>query len=273
MNQQVLLINDLAGYGKVALSAMIPIMSYMGINIQNLPTALVSNTLDYGKFDILDTTDYMKNTLKVWHELGFKFDAVATGFICNETQAKIINEYCHHASSNGALILCDPIMGDEGQLYPGMDQTCVDNMAKIVACADYIVPNFTEATFLTNHPYSVTPSNEEIKDIIDDLRKMGAKSVVITSVVQNDKFMVCCYDNKLDEYFDLEYQNIPVRIPGTGDIFSSSLLGSLLNGATLKDSVAKAMKIVEKMIELNMHNQDLYKGIEIESCLKEIDHA
>lgn len=66
MGKQVLLINDLAGYGKVALSVMLPLMSYMGYQIYNLPTALVSNTLDYGKFDILETTDYMKNTIKVW---------------------------------------------------------------------------------------------------------------------------------------------------------------------------------------------------------------
>ena len=76
MREKVLLINDLPGYGKVALSAMMPIMSKMGYDIYNLPTALVSNTLDYGKFDILETTQYMKNTIQVWDELGFSFDAV-----------------------------------------------------------------------------------------------------------------------------------------------------------------------------------------------------
>ena len=60
----ILLINDMAGYGKVALSSMIPILSSMKFQVYNLPTALVSNTLDYGKFDILETTDYMKNSRK-----------------------------------------------------------------------------------------------------------------------------------------------------------------------------------------------------------------
>ena len=273
MNKQVLLINDLAGYGKVALSAMMPILSYMGINIQNLPTALVSNTLDYGKFDILDTTTYMQNTLKVWDELGFKFNAIATGFICNETQANLINEYCHACAKEGALILCDPIMGDEGNLYPGMDQQCVANMRKLINCADYVVPNFTEASFLTNHQYSTCPSQEEIKEVIDDLRALGSKSVIITSVVQGDKYKVCGFDHLKSEYFELEYENIPVRLPGTGDVFSSCLLGSLLNGSDLKSGVLKAMHVVEKMIVLNMHNKDLFKGLEIESCLKEINHA
>ena len=70
---KVLLIGDMAGYGKISLGAIIPIMSHMGFNLYNLPTALVSNTLDYGLFEILDTTDYMKNTLKVWEKTWFFF--------------------------------------------------------------------------------------------------------------------------------------------------------------------------------------------------------
>ena len=58
---RILLVNDMAGYGKVALSVMIPVLSHLKFETFNLPTALVSNTLDYGQFDILDTTEYQKN--------------------------------------------------------------------------------------------------------------------------------------------------------------------------------------------------------------------
>ena len=37
MKDQILLINDLAGYGKVALSAMLPVMTHAGLNLYNLP--------------------------------------------------------------------------------------------------------------------------------------------------------------------------------------------------------------------------------------------
>ena len=79
MNEKILLINDIPGYGKVALAAMMPILAHMKYDVYNLPTAVVSNTLDYGKFDILETTEYMKKALQVWDELGFSFDAVTTG--------------------------------------------------------------------------------------------------------------------------------------------------------------------------------------------------
>ena len=71
---QILLINDMAGYGKVALSAMIPVLSHLKYEIFNLPTALVSNTLDYGRFDILDTSEYMQHTLQIWEEFLFSFE-------------------------------------------------------------------------------------------------------------------------------------------------------------------------------------------------------
>lgn len=71
--KQILLINDVCGYGKVATAAMLPILSYMGMPVHNLPTAIVSNTLDYGKFNLLDTTDYIKGVFPVWKELGFHF--------------------------------------------------------------------------------------------------------------------------------------------------------------------------------------------------------
>ena len=67
---KVLLINDIAGYGKVALSAMLPILSYKGFNLYNLPTAIVSNTLNYEKFRIEDTTEQVlflqKNKWKLY---------------------------------------------------------------------------------------------------------------------------------------------------------------------------------------------------------------
>ena len=81
MSKHILLVHDLAGYGKVSLSAMMPVLSHMGHHLYTLPTALVSNTLDYGKFYIQETTEYMRQSLKVWAELGFSFDVVSTGMI------------------------------------------------------------------------------------------------------------------------------------------------------------------------------------------------
>ena len=119
-NKNILIINDMPGYGKVALAAMLPILSHMGHNIYNLPTALVSNTLDYGKFTILDTTDYMKKSIAVWKELGFSFDCITTGFLASAEQVDIIRAFIESQRKEDLLVMTDPIMGDEGKLYNGV---------------------------------------------------------------------------------------------------------------------------------------------------------
>lgn len=271
MGKHILLINDLPGYGKVALAAMMPVLSHMGHHLYNLPTALVSNTLDYGKFDILETTDYMKNSLAVWEELGFSFDAIATGFIVSEAQARLIADYCAAQRKKGTYIFVDPIMGDEGHLYNGVPDATVDHMRRLISVADCIVPNYTEAAFLAGVPYkSEGTSEEEMRQLIDALRRIGAGSVAVTSAKVDGEDAVAGYDEVTGTYFILPFTQIPVRFPGTGDIFSSVLLGYLENGSPLRTSVQKAMDVVVELIRRNENNEDKYKGIPIEKDLEVI---
>lgn len=274
MSKKILLINDMAGYGKVALAAMIPVLSHMKYEIFNLPTALVSNTLDYGKFDILETTDYMKNTIKVWDELQFEFDAISTGFIVSQEQTKLIADYCKKKAQKGTIVFCDPIMGDDGVLYNGVEEKTIDLMRELISVADYIVPNYTEAAYLAKIPYQQDGQTEaEYRKMIDILRKEGAKSVVITSAILKDSKQraVVGYDHQQDAYFTINFDEIPVRFPGTGDIFSAVFTGNILEGLPVKESAQKAMNVVKKMIEVNVNNVDKYKGIPLEMYLEDLE--
>ena len=269
MKGKVLLINDLPGYGKVALSAMFPILSQAGLNIFNLPTALVSNTLDYGKFEILETTEYMKKTLAVWKELGFGFDAICIGFIASKEQTKLILEYSKKQKEKGIWIFVDPIMGDDGKLYNGISKKHVSCMRDLCSIADVIVPNFTEATLLTGiYKEKSNISKEEGKRLINKLRALGAESIVITSAKVDSKDMVIGYDGKEKMYFEIPFEYIHVRFPGTGDIFSAIIISKVLTGIHLEEAVKIAAKAVRILIILNQENQDKNKGILIEKSLE-----
>ncbi|MCD8009230.1 MAG: pyridoxamine kinase [Lachnospiraceae bacterium] len=271
MGKNILLINDLAGYGKVALSAMIPVLSHMGHHLYNLPTALVSNTLDYGKFDILETTEYMRNTIAVWGELGFRFDAISTGFIVSQEQASLVASYCKEQQKRNTKIFTDPIMGDEGKLYNGVTEMTVKHMRELVAVADCIVPNYTEAVYLAGMPYQAEGiSWEDAERLIQRLRDTGASSVVITSARVEGQDAVIGYDREEDSKFMIPFSYVPVRFPGTGDIFSSVLTGKVLDGCPLRESTAKAMDTVRELIVRNRGNEDKFKGIPLESCLEVI---
>ena len=141
----VLLVNDIAGYGKVGMAAMLPILSYLGIPAFCLPTALVSNTLNYGEFTQLDTTEYMRRTLPIWQHLGFHFDAICTGLMFSEEQAKLVARFCREQAQTGCTIFVDPVMGDNGSLYNGIGQRQVELMRQMVSVAHLTIPNYTEA--------------------------------------------------------------------------------------------------------------------------------
>ena len=140
-SKNILIIGDMPGYGKMGLAGMLPILSNMGHSVYNLPTALVSNNFDYGKFSVLDTTAYMREAIQVWRELGFQFDCVTTGFLASADQVDLLRGFIDSQRKEDFLVVTDPIMGDGGKLYNGSTRDTVDNMRRFLGVSDVIVPN------------------------------------------------------------------------------------------------------------------------------------
>ena len=266
--KKVLLINDIAGYGKVGMAAMLPILSYMGLPAFNLPTMLVSNTLNYGHYAQLDTTEYMRQTLPVWKQLGFHFDAICTGLMFNPDQASLVADFCRQQALSGCTVYVDPVMGDSGELYHGMTEEQVVLSRQMLSVAHVAKPNYTEACLLAGQPYrSEGISRTEAVDLLDRLVAMGARSVIITSCVVDGQHQVCGYDGVGHSYFFNTYEVIPGLFHGTGDIFSAVLIGTMESGKSLADSARRAMDVVSSMIDRNRDVDDGLCGIFIERCL------
>lgn len=269
-NKNILIINDMPGYGKVALAAMLPILSNMGHSVYNLPTALVSNTLDYGKFTILDTTDYMVKAIQVWKELDFRFDCITTGFLASAAQVGIIRDFIASQEKEDLLVMTDPIMGDEGKLYNGVTEETVKNMRGLIGVADVIVPNLTEGEFLTGlYEGREALTRQEARRMVDSLLAYGPRSVVVTSgrEAETGNHVVWGYDHRSGEYFTIPYRLIQVHFPGTGDMFSAVLAGELLAGKPLPQATKRAMDVLERLIFLEQDEIEKNKGIRIEKYL------
>lgn len=283
MGKRIVLFNDLPGYGKVALAAMVPLFSRMGHFPYQVPTAVVSNTLDFGKFRIQDMTDYMRDTIKVWDELGFDPDCICTGFVLSEEQVELIGDYIRSRKprideiqnvNNGRLVMVDPIMADGGKLYNGIGMERVAAMRKLVSYSDVMVPNMTEAGFLTGIcPGRERASASELRELVDGLHKLSGKSVVITSAhdSETDEHLVCGYDHKSGQYFRVPFIFLPVRVAGSGDIFSTVMTGKLLNGESLEAAVREAVRVLTVLIRENQSHLDEYKGILIERYWELLD--
>ena len=283
MGKRIVLFNDLPGYGKVALAAMVPLFSRMGHFPYQVPTAVVSNTLDFGKFRIQDMTDYMRDTIKVWDELGFDPDCICTGFVLSEEQVELIGDYIRsrkprrsetQSVDNGRLVMVDPIMADGGKLYNGIGMERVAAMRKLVSYSDVMVPNMTEAGFLTGIcPGRERASESELRELVDGLHKLSGKSVVITSAQdsETEEHLVCGYDHKSGQYFRVPFTFLPVRVAGSGDIFSTVMTGKLLNGESLEAAVREAVRVLTALIRENQSHLEEYKGTLIERYWELLD--
>ncbi len=275
MGKRIVLFNDLPGYGKVALAAMVPLLSRMGHFPYQIPTAVVSNTLDFGKFRIQDMTDYMRDTIKVWDELGFDPDCICTGFVLSEEQVELIGDYIRSRKPRASetqneserLVMVDPIMADGGKLYNGIGMERVEAMRKLVSYSDVMVPNMTEAGFLTGIcPGREQASAAELRELVDGLHKLSGKSVVITSAQDSEtgEHLVCGYDHKTNQHFRVPFTFLPVRVAGSGDIFSTVMTGKLLNGENLETAVREAVRVLTALIRENQDHLEEYKGILVE---------
>ena len=186
-------------------------------------------------------------------------------------QAALVSDFCEQSAKKGALVFVDPIMGDEGKLYNGVGEETVAHMRKMVAVADCIVPNYTEAAYLADMPYHEDMTEEEARALTIRLHEMGAKSVVVTSAKVDGENCVVGYDGTEGEFFRIPFDLIPVRFVGTGDIFAAVMLGWLVDGVPLQESTHRAMDAVRTMIDRNRDKEDKYLGIPIETCLEVLD--
>ena len=274
--KRVLAVHDLCSFGRCSLTAAIPVISAMGMQVCPLPTAFFSNNLTYGEFTFHDFTDKMTGFMDRWEKLGFRYDAVYSGFLASVEQIEGVSDAARRfASHEESLVVVDPAMGDDGKLYPVFGPEYVDAMRTLVKEATLITPNFTEACFLLGESCgTAVPSSEALRAMTEKLAALGAKQVVITSVpASENEIKVVSFDSVTGEYAERTTPRIPFTTCGTGDLFTSVVTGSLLRGETLAAASALAMRFVSRVMEFTLASgSDPREGVIVEPCLKELLH-
>lgn len=270
-DKSILIVNDITGCGKVSTATMIPVLSKYGFHTYNLPTAVVSNTLDYGQFEILDTTDFMRNAVKVWERLGFKFPCIATGLINSDEQIDIICQLID--AQDSPLVMVDPIMAEDGELYPGMYPNVIECNRRLASRADLLLPNLTEAEMLTDmYMKRSSLTRSEYKELTKALLELGPKSIVISGCIleETGEAFNLVYESGYSDFEMITFDRINETFIGTGDIFSSVLYSEFLTHGNLKEAVRKASDFVRVVILGNMGNPDHF-DLHFEKYLQELD--
>lgn len=253
MQKKIAVINDIAGYGRCAMTVLLPIISYMGVQACPLPTSIFSNNTAFPHFFMDDYTDRMETYIDNWKKLGLTFDGIATGYLGSVRQIGIVKRFIREFSGENTLVLVDPVMGDHGKLYSAYTAELCTELRKLVALADIITPNLTEACYLLDLPYRETGwKRKELFAMAERLSAMGPSKVVITGIAQGEFIANYVYGKDGDGEPKARLSRIhkaDTQRCGTGDVFAAVIAADAVNGVPFERSVKKAAVFVKQCIE------------------------
>lgn len=254
--KRVVTIQDISCVGKCSLTVALPLISAMGVETAILPTAVLSVHTQFSDFTVKDLQDQIVPIQKSWITNGIDFDGIYTGYLASAEQIDLVKDFIKAFDKEDVLKFIDPAMADNGKMYAGFSDTFPKDMARLCADADVIVPNLTEACFLTGMEYKESYDETYIKEVLGALEKLGTKKyVVLTGVsLDEDKNGFIGYDIEKKEYFSYSHEKISRSYHGTGDIFSSVAFGALMNGKDIREALKIAADFVVLSIKETIEN-------------------
>ena len=270
MSRKIAIINDLSGYGRCSTSVILPIVSHLGVQGCALPTAIFSNHTGFPSFFCKDFTSYMPAFIEEWKKLDLQFDGIMTGFLGSVKQIKIVEDFFQEFATTRTKVLVDPVMGDNGRIYPTYTEQLCREMRRLIAYADIITPNLTEACFLTNTRYHASGwRRKELEALSQKLLFMGAKKVVITGIQMGEGSIgnVIATADAPEPIYQRQLLVDQTR-SGTGDVFAAVLAADAVNGVDFKRSCERSSRFVRQCLLETVKTETAYNtGLDFEALL------
>ena len=268
--KKVLTVQDISCVGQCSLTVALPILSACGHETCVLPSAVLStHTYGFKGFTFADLTEEIPKINTHWQKEGITFDCLYTGYLGSTKQIEYVSDLIPLVKGK---VVVDPAMADNGNLYYGFDDAFVKQMAKLCAKADYLLPNITEACFLTDTPYKQEYDKEYIHLLLKKLTELGCKNVILTGVSYTPETTgVVVFEN--GEYKYYEHKKMPKGAHGTGDIYASAFVGALLNGKDAFTSASIAANYVLDCIASTQDHPEHWYGAIFEPSLPKLIEA
>ena len=271
--KKILTIQDISCLGQCSLTVALPVISACGVETCVLPSAVLStHTGGFTGYTFRDLTEDMPAIKDHWVKENITFDAIYTGYLGSTKQIDYVADIFDATAAAGCVKVVDPAMADNGKLYPGFDDAFVAAMKGLCAKADYLVPNLTEACFLTDTEYKTQYDQAYIQGILDKLTALGCKNVIFTGVsYAPGKTGVVVYENGQYSYY--EHTLLPNSCHGTGDIYASAFVGSLMRDKSAYDAAKIAADYVVECIRETAKLPNHWYGAAFEPVLGKLIEA
>ncbi|MBE5742144.1 MAG: pyridoxamine kinase [Clostridiales bacterium] len=265
--KRVLTMQDISCFGQCSLTVALPIISACKIETTILPSAVLStHTGGFSGFTFRDLTDDIPKIIDHWEKEEINFDAFYTGYLGSLTQIEYVKDISKRLLKKDSKLIVDPAMGDNGKLYSIFDLTYAKEMAKLCKTADIVLPNVTEACFMTGVEYKENYDEEYVDNLLRALTEIGCKTIVLTGIgYTEDTTGVVVYENGKKEYY--KHKKIEKGCHGTGDVFSSAFVGAYMQGKTLFESAKISANYTLKCIENTQGDKSHWYGVKFETAL------
>lgn len=252
--KRILTVQDISCLGKCSITIALPVISALGVECVILPTAVLSNHTLFKSFTVKDLADQIVPISEQWKSEGVEFDAIYTGYLGTIEQIDMMKDlFRTFGSGDDKLVFVDPVMADNGKLYPAFDMEYARKNTELCSHADMIVPNITEACIMTGTEYREQYDEAYIKDLLAKVVNLGARISVLTGVsLSEGKTGVMGYDRDKDEYCVYQNDKVNAIFHGTGDLFSSTMIGEIMHGKDWKDAVRIAADYTAHTIDVTM---------------------
>ena len=267
--KRILTIQDISCLGKCSTTVALPVISAMGVETVILPTAVLSTHTMFKNFTVKDLTDELIPITEHWKQENFHFDAIYTGYLGSAEEIDIAKKIFDTFGGDDTKIIIDPVMADNGKLYPAFDENYAKLNAGLCGKADIIVPNITEACFMTDTEYKEVYDEAYINELLDKLAKLGSKIVILTGVSLSDgNTGLYGYDTTTGQYFIYQNERIDASFHGTGDIFASVFTGAITRGLSLEAAGALAADYTKDTIKVTLDNPEKpWYGVDFEATI------
>ena len=246
--KRILTIQDISCLGQCSGSVALPIISACSHECCLLPSAVLStHTGGFTGYTFCDLTEEIPKIHDHWRANNIKFDCIYTGYLGSQKQIKYVADMFDDMLGLGGIKVVDPAMADNGQLYYGFDAEFVTAMGHLCAEADVILPNVTEACFMTGMEYKEKYDQQYINDLISKLDGMGCRCIVLTGVSYREGYTgVVIYESGFYSYY--EHESIATGCHGTGDAYASAFVGALMQGKGAVEAACIAADFVVECI-------------------------
>jgi len=271
--KRIVTIQDISCVGKCSVTAALPIVSAMGVETAILPTAVLSTHTQFTGFTCKDLEDQIEPIAAHWKKEGISFDAIYTGYLASAGQIGLVKKFFADFDTPDTLRFVDPAMADNGRLYAAFDDTFPKAMATLCGVADVIVPNQTEACFMTDMPYEEDYDEAYIEELLHRLAALGTKKAVVLTGMTKEKGMtgVTGMYVKTGEIFGFAHERLDANYHGTGDVFASVVIGALMRGKSLEEALRLAADFTVESIRYTVENDPAKTyGVDFEAVFPEL---